>query len=174
MLKIGMMTGLTPKQVNEELTELKLQGKVKFYMNKAWMINKNWKGYEENAEAAKLAGLIEARWIAESTAEALSEIVGMISPTGRTAMKAERMTQSAADQEAQRMALTDKQAKAWSQIKGWLEDHGRSGEPFTTREAAKAQGFDKAGFTKSQMLSLVKKGKVRHIEGRPEKWALIE
>ncbi|WNO27857.1 hypothetical protein SEA_HUWBERT_108 [Microbacterium phage Huwbert] len=173
MLKIGILTKMTPKQVDQELTALKEQGLVKFYMNKAWMLDKNHSSYEANSEAAKLTALIEARWIAHSTPEAVSEIAGIMSRASRDAIKAEQKTMSAADKEAERMILTDKQQAAWNKIKGWLEDQGRDGEPFTTREAAKAQGFDKAGFTKSQLLAMLRKGRLRHIEGRPEKWVLV-
>jgi hypothetical protein len=60
------------------------------------------------------------------------------------------------------------------QISGWLEDQGRTGEPFTTREAAKAQGYDKPGFSKVLLEALVKKGKVLDLGGRPQKWSLLE
>lgn len=169
-LRIGLMTGLGPKTVAEDLAKLKEQGHVKQYMGKAWLIDKRGEQYEALAEAAKLADLIEGRWIEGVSPKVLSEIKGVLSRGNQavieTQVKAEKSTRSA--------ILTDKQQIAWNQIKGWLEDQGRQGGPFTTREAAKAQGYNKAGFTKSQLLALATKKRVEALGGRPEKWRLLE
>lgn len=169
-LRIGLMTGLGPKTVTEDLSRLREQGHIKQYMGKAWLVSKQGAEYEALTEASKLADLIEARWIAEVSPKVLSEIKGVLSRGNQTVIEG----QVRAEKTTRSRALTDKQQIAWNQIKGWLEDQGRQGGPFTTREAAKAQGFNKAGYTKSQMLALVTKGKVQALGGRPEKWVLIE
>jgi hypothetical protein len=169
-LRIGLMTGLGPKQVTEDLTKLKSEGHIKHYMAKAWLISKQGEQYEMLAEAAKLADLIEARWIAEVSPRVLSEIKGVLSSGNQTVIAG----QVKDEKKLQKLILTDKQQQAWNLIAGWLEDQGRRGGPFTTREAAKAQGFNKAGYTKSQMLALATKGRVKALGGRPEKWMLTE
>lgn len=65
--------------------------------------------------------------------------------------------------------LTQKQ----SQLLGLLSTNFGT-EPFKTLDAAKAQGYEKAGFTKNQLQSLVNKGKLKFIEGRPMRWAVID
>jgi hypothetical protein len=169
-LRIGLMTGLGPKSVAEALANLQEQGHIKHYMGKAWLISKQGKQYKALAEAAKLSDLIEARWIAEVSPKVLSEIKGVLSSGNQTVIA----SQVKAEKATRQMALTDKQQQAWNLISGWLEDQGRKGGPFTTREAAKAQGYDKAGFTKSQLLALATKGRVKALGGRPEKWILTE
>lgn len=48
------------------------------------------------------------------------------------------------------------------------------GQPFTTLEAAQVQGFSKSGYTKPQLMALVRKGALKMIPNtRPQLWQLV-
>ena len=64
-------------------------------------------------------------------------------------------------------ALTDKQAQ-------FLQQLSELPQPFTTSQAAKAQGLSKPGFTQNQLMALVKKNLLVEIGGRPRKWQLSD
>lgn len=173
-LKIWAMTGFPPKRLEEDLRQLVIDRHITHYMGKAYLLNKRGDRFEALQEAAKLADLIEAKTVEGSKPEAVLEIIGVLSMSMRTKIKAEQSTKSPEGADQAVRHLTEKQQKAWDNISSWLENRGRGGEPFTTKEAALAQGFSKPGFMKNALLALVKKDRVRHIEGRPEKWVLLD
>lgn len=176
--QIGYLLGYTYKRVQTELKILHGSKDILRYYGKAWVINKKGPRYDSLAQLSKLARVIEAATINQfgNSSADLQELMrdrSLISAEGRALVKA-KLGDLKTDRERGTPSLTEKQTQVWGQIQGWLEDQGRGGEPFTTREAAKAQGFDKPGFTKNVLLALVKKERARDLGGRPQKWQLIE
>jgi len=64
---------------------------------------------------------------------------------------------------------TERQLSIWEAIR---RAHGE--EPFTTKEAAQANGYSKAGFMGTVLRALVKKGMLLELGGRPQRWKVVE